>query len=221
MRFAAIHSSRATSMADSVPEANMTLFTIGHSNHPIETFLDLLGRQQIEWVLDVRSSPYSQYATQFNREVLANFLQAEGIRYVFLGDTLGGRPQDAQFFDEQGHVLYDRVAQSAEFQESIDRLLDQPLDASQAGRAVLLCGEEDPTTCHRRLLVGRVLRRRGVNVLHIRGDGRLQSEDEVAEEERFAKTKGQMTLFDLEDADEWKSTQSVLPKKPRPSSSQS
>ena len=88
------------------------------------------------------------------------------------------------------------------------------------------CGEtivakEDPTQCHRRLLVGRVLGQAGTQLMHIRGDGRVQSEEEVAEEERFRKTGGQLTLFEMEEAEEWKSTQSVLPRKARRSSSQS
>jgi hypothetical protein len=84
-----------------------------------------------------------------------------------------------------------------------------------------MCGEEDPTNCHRRLLVGRVLRDRGVEVMHIRGDGRVQSEEEVAVEEDFRKTRGQLTLFDLEEPDAWKSTRSVLPRRAPPSSLES
>ena len=86
-------------------------------------------------------------------------------------------------------------------------------------RAALLCGEEDPTDCHRRRLIGRVLGERGVGVLHIRGDGRVQTEEEVTREERFRKTKGQLTLFDLEEAEPWRSTRSVSPRRPRPNSS--
>ena len=193
----------------------MTVWTIGHSNHPLQTFLDLLEQHRIAVVADVRSSPYSRYASHFNQEVIRGQLQGRAVKYVFLGDQIGGRAEGEQFYDEQGHVLYGRLAESPEFQQGIRRLLD----GVGTYRVALMCGEEDPTGCHRRLLIGRVLGQRGVEVMHIRGDGRLQSEEEVAAEEEFRKTGGQMTLFDMEETDAWKSTQSVLPKKAPASSS--
>ncbi len=193
----------------------MPIWTIGHSNHPLATFLDLLAQHRIETVVDVRSSPYSRYASQFNREAIAPALMDQAIQYLFLGDLLGGRIEDQRFHDDEGRVLYDRLAASPGFQRGIERLLS---DAGRS-RVAILCGEEDPTNCHRRLLVGRVLQERGVQVVHIRGDGRAQSEAEVAAEEKFRKTKGQLSLFDTEEPGQWKSTQSVSPKRaPRTSS---
>jgi len=199
------------------PGAETTIWTIGHSNHPLQTFLELLLKHQIAVLVDVRSSPYSRYASQFNKEALGDLLQGRDINYLFLGDLLGGRAVGAEFYDDQGHVLYARLAESPDFRRGIDRLLN----GVAAYRVALMCGEEDPTECHRRLLIGRVLGSRGVNVMHIRGDGRVQSEAEVTAEEKFQKTKGQLTLFDMEETGEWKSTQSVLPKKTPPNSSQS
>jgi uncharacterized protein (DUF488 family) len=186
-----------------------TIWTIGHSTHSQEDFIDLLVRREIGGVIDVRSSPYSRYASQFNREILRPALQGRAIQYLFLGDLLGGRVEDERFYDQWGHVMYGRVAESPGFREGIERLL------AVAGqlRMALLCGEEDPTNCHRRLLVGRVLAERGVQIAHLRGDGRVQTEAEVAAAENFSKTKGQRSLFDFEEPGEWKSTQSVLPRK--------
>jgi len=225
--------------------AERTVWTIGHSNHPLEEFLGLLEQHRIQLLVDVRSSPYSRYASQFNRDAIQGPLRAQAVEYLFLGDLLGGRAEDGQFYDREGYVLYDRLAQSPEFQQGIQRLLkefDQPQPptlnpqpstlnsqpstlnsqpSTLSRRMALMCGEEDPTNCHRRLLVGRVLRGRGVEVMHIRAAGRVQSEEEVAAEETFRKTKGQLTLFDMEEPDAWKSTRSVLPRKAPPSSSES
>ena len=204
-------------MEEQSPDPAPSIWTIGHSNHPLETFIDLIIGNRIAVLADVRSTPYCRYASHFNKEAIEHSLRDRGVEYVFLGDLLGGRAEGDRFYDQQGHVLYGRLAESPGFQRGISRLTDgvgqNPL--------ALMCGEEDPTNCHRRLLIGRVLRTRGVNVLHIRGDGRIQSEEEIAKEEEFRKTKGQMTLFDMEEPDEWKSTQSVLPKNPPPSSSES
>ena len=204
-------------MAAPAPESTSTAWTIGHSNHPIDVFIDLLTRHQIAVLVDVRSSPYSGYASHFNKEAIEHALRQRDVRYLFLGDMLGGRAEGEQFYDAAGYVLYAEVARSDKFQQGIRRLLD----GVAKHRVALMCGEEDPAECHRRLLVGRVLRERGVCVVHIRGDGRAQSEDDLAAEEHFRKTGGQLSLFDLEEPDAWKSTQSVLPKNPPPSSSAS
>jgi uncharacterized protein (DUF488 family) len=194
-----------------------TLWTIGHSNHPLEVLLALLGQHRVEVVADVRSSPYSAYASQFNREALRPPLQKRAIQYLFLGDLLGGRTEDERFYDDEGHMLYDQMAQSPGFKQGIRRLLD----GVAKFRVAILCGEEDPTDCHRRRLVGRVMQQHGVRLMHIRGDGRVQSEEQVAAEETFRKTKGQLNLFQTEEPGEWKSTQSVSPRKAPPSSSAS
>jgi uncharacterized protein (DUF488 family) len=200
-------------MLDASPEPATTIWTIGHSNHSLERLLNLLIRHGIDVVVDVRSSPYSRYASQFNREAICPALAQRDVRYLFLGDLLGGRVEDPQFCDEAGHVLYNRLADSPGFRQGIERLLA----TIGQSRLAILCGEEDPTHCHRRLLVGRVLQTRGVHVVHLRGDGRAQTEAEVAAEEKFRKTKGQLSLFDSEEPDPWKSTRSVLPKRTPPS----
>ena len=137
-----------------------TIWTIGHSNHPLEAFLDLLagtsprsvGRRSL--AAPIRATPRSSTARR-SRPALT----ARGIRYLFLGDLLGGRAEDERFYDDQGRVLYDRLAESPGFRQGIERLL-----GGMRGRSAraILCGEEDPTDCHRRLLVGRVLQQRGV-----------------------------------------------------------
>jgi uncharacterized protein (DUF488 family) len=190
-----------------------TLWTIGHSNHPLQVFLDLLAQHHVEVLVDVRSSPYSGYAAQFNREAIGPALRQRDVAYHFLGDRLGGRTDDPRFYDQQGRVLYGRLAGSPGFRQGIEQLLEEVARR----RVAILCGEEDPTDCHRRLLVGRVAREHGVRVMHIRGDGRLQSEEQLSAEVQFQKTRGQLNLFDAEEPDEWKSTQSVLPRRAPPS----
>jgi len=176
-------------MPDRAPQPP-TVWTVGHSNHPLEVFLELLGAHRIEVLVDVRSAPYSSYASHFNKEALPGPLAERSVKYLFMGDCLGGRAEGDEFYDPQGYVRYDRVAERPEFQEGIARLLD----GLARFRVALMCGEEDPTGCHRRLLIGRVLAGRGVQVVHVRGDGRTQTEAELAAEEEFRKTGGQLTL---------------------------
>jgi len=188
------------------------VFTIGHSNHSVEHFLGLLKAHGIQVVVDERSQPYSKYATQFDQEALRPALQEAGIRYLYLGRELGGRPEGDEFYDEEGHVLYDRVAASSLFQEGLSRLERGIREYNVA----MLCAEENPAECHRRLLVARVLLDHGFQVEHIRGDGRIQSEEEVAAE--TDPDRDQLSLFQKAEAEPWKSIPSVLRKK-RPNSS--
>lgn len=192
------------------------VFTIGHSNHEEQAFLDLLLRHSIEVLADVRSQPYSKYTTQFNSDQIKQALAGAGINYVFLGRELGGRPDDAEFYDTEGHVRYDRVAESPLFRQGIERLEK----GIQKFRVALMCSEENPAECHRNLLVGRVLVRHGVALVHIRGDGRLQTQSEL-DHEAGRSDRQQKLLFDEMKEEPWRSTRSVLPKPPPPSSSES
>lgn len=186
-----------------------TLYSIGHSNHSEEKFLDLLTQHSIEVLVDVRSQPFSRYNPQFNDSNLKRAVEAAGIRYLFLGDQLGGRPEDVEFFDEAGHALYHSMAESPAFLAGIERL---ERGASEH-RMAIMCSEENPAVCHRHLLVTRVIRDRGIDVLHIRGDGRLETEDQVAPPEK------QGVLFADMEQRSWKSIRSVSPKRRPPSSS--
>jgi len=189
-----------------------TLYTVGHSNHSEEKFLELLRQHGIEVLADVRSQPASRYNPQFNDGPLRAAMQAAGIRYEFLGAELGGRPHDESMLDAEGHALYHRMADSPVFLRGITQLEQLTSDE----RVAIMCSEEDPAVCHRHLLVTRVLGARGsVDVRHIRGDGRLETEDQIAPPEK------QGLLFaELED-ESWKSLRSVLPKHQPPSSSES
>ena len=190
-------------------------FTVGHSAHSWEQFVDLLIGQKIEVIADTRSAPYSRFAPQFDREILQKRLSDCGVRYVFLGGELGGRPADSAYYDSKGHVLYGRMKGDPVFTAGIERL---ELGMREF-RVALLCGEEDPSHCHRRLLVGRVLTERGHQLLHIRADGRLQTDEEVAAESGKCLVNNQAALFAELEEDQWRSTASVSQRKMPASSS--
>lgn len=164
---------RASWLAESV--GSVVVWTVGHSAHPVEALVSLLESQRIEVLADVRSQPYSRHNPQFRRESLRASLGEAGIQYVFLGTELGGRPAGREFYGPEGHVRYDLVARTERFQAGLERLL---AGAGQY-RVAIMCSEEDPARCHRRLLVTPQLARRGVDVRHIRGDGRVVTEAEL------------------------------------------
>lgn len=184
------------------------IFTIGHSTHAIDVFLDLLRLHGVNAIVDTRSYPRSKFAPQYECGALRAFLHANEIAYIFLGKELGGRPTDAKFYDHDGRVVYSRLAESTLFQRGLERLQN----GMQRFRLALLCSEENPSVCHRRLLIARVLCRSGVAVDHIRGDGTLEAEQALLKAEAL-RASSQMALFEDAEKSEWKSILSVLPKR--------
>jgi uncharacterized protein (DUF488 family) len=146
------------------------IYTIGHSNHPIERFLGLLQPHAITAVADVRSTPYSRFNPQFRREKLQAALASVGIQYVFLGQELGARSQDPACYDAGGRVSYAKLAGTELFRKGIARLRAGMADH----RISLMCAEREPLECHRTILVARELVREAVAVTHILGDGSLE-----------------------------------------------
>ena len=149
------------------------IFSIGHSDLALGRFILLLQVHDVDVLVDVRSHPYSKWVAHFNRRNLRTALQAKGIKYGFLGKELGGKPDSNEFYDTNGHVLYDVLSESAPFKRGIQRLKK----GVQKHRLAIMCSEEDPRDCHRRLLIGRVLEGNSLSLFHIRADGRLQPEE--------------------------------------------
>jgi uncharacterized protein (DUF488 family) len=148
------------------------LHSIGHSNHPIETFIGLLISHQIETVIDVRSWPSSRRLPHFNREPLRNSLEAAGITYLWFGKELGGKT--------------DRNKNSDGFRARIRELSA----LAETTRPAIMCAEENPLSCHRTQLLGQPLIAAGVALLHIRGDGSLVADEALKD--------GQLSLFDAD-----------------------
>ena len=150
------------------------VLTVGHSNHSLDTFVALLQRHGVTTLADVRSAPYSRFNPQFNRKALGASLEVVGIRYLFMGRALGGRPDDPSCY-EDGRVRYDRLAETPLFREGLERIVE----GARRQRIALMCAEKEPLDCHRTILVGRSLAERGVAVAHILADGALEPHDET------------------------------------------
>jgi len=153
------------------------VFTIGHGNVPIDRIIFLLKKSEIHVVADVRSMPYSRHVPQANREKLEEALKIEGIEYVFMGEQLGGRPADIEVHDEWGNVDYSKLAASDSFHEGLERIVK----GSKQNNVCVLCSEEDPVRCHRGLVISRELAKLGLEVRHIRHDGRIDSQARLEE----------------------------------------
>jgi uncharacterized protein (DUF488 family) len=155
------------------------LYTIGHGSRKPEDFLKLLREFGIEYLIDVRSQPFSKFNPQFNEHDLKFFLERNGIKYVFMGDTIGGRPKDTSCYDKEGKVDYEVVKTKEFFLNGIDRLktaYDKDINV------VIMCSESKPCECHRSKLIGRVLIVDNIALKHIDEKGKLKDQSTVISE---------------------------------------
>ena len=160
------------------------LYTIGHGTRPEEEFLELLRSNAITYLLDVRSRPYSRYNPQYNRERLQHFLQQHDITYVFMGDSLGGKPKDPLCYDNNNRVDYTKVKDMAFFKAGVERLKTA---YSKNLKAAIMCSESKPLECHRTHLISKALDNDGVLIAHFDEKGSLISHS-VLMNERNGKT---------------------------------
>lgn len=146
-----------------------SVYTVGHSNHPLGHVVRLLKSHDIDVVGDVRSHPHSRHVPQFNREPFARSLRQHHVKYVHLGDQLGGRSDDPGCYVD-GRICYERLSRTEAFRRGLARLVE----GSKRYRIALLCAEADPLDCHRTLLVAPRLVAEGIEVVHILANGGLE-----------------------------------------------
>lgn len=167
--------------------AQIPVYTIGYGNRSIEQFVETLKKYQIAFVIDVRSRPYSQFKPEFSKDQLEKTLKLSGVQYVFMGDTLGGRPDDEKCYTD-GKVDYKKLKNAAFYAQGISRLKtawDKQLNV------VLMCSEGKPQECHRAKLIGETLSEIGIEVLHIDETGNVKTQVDVIS----LITNGQLSLI--------------------------
>lgn len=155
------------------PASRLVLHTIGHSNHSLETFCQLLRMHGIQVLCDVRSHPSSRYCPQYNRPALLSAMNDEGLRYVYLGAELGGRQLPNLNIPAQER--YALVAQKPSFVNACNELRTL---LCRGMRVALMCAEQDPLHCHRNGLVCQHLPY-DAEIRHILRNGAILQHDDI------------------------------------------
>ena len=162
----------------------MLLYTIGHSNHPLDDFLGLLKQHAITDLVDIRSAPQSRFSPHFNKKRLESALPEHDMTYHFSGEALGGRPKDPSVYAGE-KADFGLVMQREWYQTGIRDLLTllQQFEA-RSGQVAIMCSEGDPDQCHRHHLIARSLLdpqvkivgdEVGLEIVHILKNGELHS----------------------------------------------
>ena len=167
-----------------------TIYSIGHGNKKIEDFLVELKSFEIKFLLDIRSKPFSKWNPQFNRNELKFKLEENGIKYVFVGDTLGGLPEDRSCYDYTGKVVYDLIKEKDFFKDGLERLTTAN---KKHIRLAIMCSESKPEECHRSKLIGQELMKKEISLKHIISSKIIKSQETIMAE--LTKGKGTVDLF--------------------------
>ena len=143
------------------------VYTIGHSNHTWERFLDLICPHQIDLLVDVRSYPRSRFAPWSNRKRLQQNLSQFDIDYLWQGDTLGGKPRGPKPQTTADEMTDDDWYQTRRSATDFLAAVAVISRAAEAKRLAVLCSEGDPTRCHRKLLLEPAFQSQDVEIRHI------------------------------------------------------
>jgi uncharacterized protein (DUF488 family) len=163
------------------------IHTIGYGSRELDAFLDVLVEHGMAYLIDVRSRPYSRFRPEFTKQALEAHVDRRGLRYVYMGDTLGGRPDDRGCYTDD-KVDYMKVRTCDFYVRGVARLVE----ASRKGhRVALMCSEGRPEQCHRGMLIGPTLVEAGIDVLHIGEEGQLLSQEQI----ELRASSGQLSLF--------------------------
>ena len=155
---------------------NPIIYTVGHSNHPIDFFLGLLQAYSVNYLVDVRSVAASSYNPQYNKEPLSNFLKNNGITYLHFAEEFGARHTDPDLLDDEGKVDFEKVRKSWLFKNGVERIW---LGLDKGFTIALMCSEGEPFDCHRFSMVSIALEKDGFEVKHILKDKTLKSNTEL------------------------------------------
>ena len=173
--------------APTTSEQPPPLFTVGYGARTLDEFLAVLKANRLEYLIDVRTAPFSKFKPDFSKELLQHHVERVGLRYIFMGDTLGGQPRDPACHSD-GKVDYDKMRAQPFFQAGMERLKKA---FEQQRRVALMCSEGRPEDCHRSKLIGEALTAAGIPVCHIDEDGQVLTQKQVIDR----LTRGQMDLF--------------------------
>lgn len=173
------------------------IYTIGHSQHNVDYFIDMLKTYNINYLIDVRSMPFSQYASSYNKDILKATLIPCNINYAFMGEYFGARPKNTNLYSEKGYLDFNKMKNSNTFLRGMENVLK---GIEQGNRIAFMCTEKDPIECHRAILVGNAFYEQGIDVEHILANNTLQNHSVLNKRlvDIYFPDRNQLSLFDNE-----------------------
>lgn len=174
----------------------MEIYAIGHSNYSLDKFLDMINEYDISCIVDIRETPYSKYNVQYNKESFNETLKKKGYTYIYMGDEFGARRKSKLSYNKLGYADFEQVAKENIFLQGIERLKK----GCEMGYKIVLMGAmQDPIRCHRSILVGRELVKKGFNVKYIMHEGHIEYQNNIEEQllDKYFDERNQLSIDNL------------------------
>ncbi|MCI6361199.1 MAG: DUF488 domain-containing protein [Eubacterium coprostanoligenes] len=175
------------------------IYTIGYSAFSINEFIETIKNFGISCVIDVRSSPFSNYYADYNKDTLERTLKEHNILYRNYANEFGARQTDPMFYT--GDIVdFDKFIKSAQFLEGVSKV-NKGIERGYS--FVLMCAEKDPIKCHRSIMLGKGFSENGFDVKHIVSKTEIESQRELEERllEMYHHDRFQLTFFREEQSD--------------------
>lgn len=173
------------------------IYTVGHSTHRLDSFLELIKTVEINCIVDVRSVPASAYNPQYNQDTFKSFLKNNHITYLHFAEEFGARRTDYELLDNEGKLDFEKVRKTGIFNYGLERIWK---GVNNGFRIALMCSESEPLDCHRFSMISVGLEKDGFDVSHILKDKSVKTNLELEKEllKKYEKKIPQSNLFEPE-----------------------
>ncbi len=177
-----------------------TIYTVGYAGFSRDTFIQELKKHGISVLIDVRSSPFSSFHSEYNKDILEAVLKKNNIYYRNYAKEFGARQDNFDLYTSDGYLDFEKVAKSDDFQSGLSKLRNS---MKQGYVPALMCAEINPFDCHRAILVSRAFYECGCNVIHILPEGRTCSQTDLNKAllDKYFPNRDQISFF--ENAEEY------------------
>ncbi len=170
------------------------IYTIGYTSFQINDFIETLIKYKITCLIDVRSTPYSQHYSDYNKDTLEITLKNKEIIYRNYAHEFGARQENTIFYANGGYLDFNKFTSSNQFLEGVKKVTK---GIEKGYKFALMCAEKDPINCHRSIMLGKGFKELGYNVDHIKANGQVetQCEIEIRLLDMYFKDRLQLSLF--------------------------
>ncbi len=178
-----------------------TIYTIGYAGFSSSMFIQELKKYRISVLIDVRSSPFSSFHSEYNKDILEAVLKENKIYYRNYAKEFGARQDNIKLYTPDGYLDFEKVARSDNFQSGLSKLRNS---MKQGYVPALMCAEINPFDCHRAILVSRAFYECGCNVIHILPEGKTCSQSDLNKAllDKYFPDRDQISFFESAGEDE-------------------
>lgn len=178
------------------------IYTIGYTSYLFDNFIETLIKYNITSLIDVRSTPFSQHYSDYNKGAIEIALKRSGILYRNYAHEFGARQENKAFYSEGGYLDFSKFMSSKQFLEGIDKVRK---GVEKGYVFALMCAEKDPINCHRSIMIGKGFKAFGYNVNHIKSDGNVETQNELEKRllDMYFKDRQQLSFFTTENDEDF------------------